>query len=210
MGADDQIKMQVSPAVPIQMPAVTPSHLPAAVPMQMATLTPTVPIALPVTPVISQPLPLPQPQPQVVLNVQTAPQPYNAMAMSYGPYGGPMGPMGGPMAFGPISWSTGLFQCCDDIPICILGCLCPAFLPCYLSTLFGEMCCFGTLPGAMFALRTGVRERYKIPGNLMNDYCAICCCLVCALCQMAREIKGREWHDSRLPMSQAHLRHRWW
>lgn len=63
-------------------------------------------------PVITQPIP--QPMPQVVLNVQTAPQICNPMGMPYGPCGGPMGPM----AFGPISWSTGLFQCCEDIPIC--------------------------------------------------------------------------------------------
>ncbi|KAG8545965.1 hypothetical protein GDO81_020019, partial [Engystomops pustulosus] len=87
----------------------------------------------------------------------------------------------------------------------IFGSLCPFLLPCYLSALFGEMCCFGMLPGAMFSLRTGIRERYKIPGDLLNDYCAVCCCLVCALCQMAREMKGREWRGSRLPLPQTHL-----
>ncbi|XP_075695111.1 cornifelin homolog [Rhinoderma darwinii] len=208
MGADDQINMQVPvlqvpSAVPVQMPSVITNQLP--VPGQISTMASAVPMLLPVTPVITQPQQQPQPQPQVVLNVQTAPQTFNPMGMPYGPCGGPMGPFVGPMTFGPISWSTGLFQCCEDIPICILGSLCPIFLPCYLSSLFGEMCCFGMLPGAMFALRTGVRERYKIPGDLLNDYCAICCCLVCALCQMAREIKGREWHGTRLPQPHLHI-----
>ncbi|KAM3923198.1 cornifelin homolog A-like [Leptodactylus fuscus] len=167
----------------LQAPSAIPNAVPAAVPTPMAALTPAVPVALPMAPVISQP------QPQVVLNVQTGPQSCNPMGMLWG----------GPLTAGPLTWSTGLFQCCDDIPICLLGCLCPITFPCYLSALFGEMCCLGMLPGAMFALRTGVRERYKIPGDLLNDYCAICCCLVCALCQMAREIKVRERHNTRLP-----------
>uniref|UniRef100_A0A8C5QH37 Uncharacterized protein n=1 Tax=Leptobrachium leishanense TaxID=445787 RepID=A0A8C5QH37_9ANUR len=87
----------------------------------------------------------------------------------------------------------------------LLGCICPYILPCYLSALFGEVCCFGLLPGSMFALRTGLRERYKIPGDLMNDYCSVCCCMVCALCQMAREIKGREWQHTSFPMPRSNF-----
>ncbi|CAJ0917788.1 unnamed protein product [Ranitomeya imitator] len=193
MGADDQIKMQ-GPVlqIPSAVPSATRSPHPLTVPTEMARLASTTPLDLPVPPVVTQPQP--QAPPQVVLNLQTGGQVVNTA--------NPM-PCGGPIALGPISWSTGLFQCCEDIPICILGSICPFFLPCYLSALFGEMCCFGMLPGAMFALRTGVRERYKIPGSLLNDYCAVCGCLVCALCQMAREIKGREWHGSRLPRPDA-------
>ncbi|XP_073426858.1 uncharacterized protein [Dendrobates tinctorius] len=193
MAADDQMKMQ-GPVlkIPSALPSAIHNPLPVTASTQMARLASTTPIDLPV---VTQPQP--QAPPQVVLNLQTGGQMVNPM---------PYGPYGGPIRLGPISWSTGLFQCLEDIPICILGCICPFFLPCYLSALFGEMCCFGMLPGSMFALRTGVRERYKIPGSLLNDYCAICCCLVCALCQIAREIKGREWDGSRLPRPDRNLR----
>ncbi|XP_075045883.1 cornifelin homolog B-like [Mixophyes fleayi] len=171
--------LHAPPAVLAEMPAAFPMQVPAAVPTavpaQVPTLAPTVPV------IIAQP----QPLPQVVVNVQ----PSNSM----------------PMSFRPITWSTGLFQCFEDIPICLLGCLCPFLLPCYLSSLFGEVCCLGMLPGAMFALRTGVRERYRIPGDLLNDYCSICCCLACALCQMAREVKGREWQHCRFPIPPPNL-----
>ncbi|XP_072283196.1 uncharacterized protein [Pyxicephalus adspersus] len=176
--------LHVPPSTPVHMvPATAPMQVPVAVPMAMQTSGhPPAPPA-----VVTQP----QPQTSVVLNMQGGSQMYDRTAM---------GPYGGPMAFGPISWSSSLLQCCDDIPICLLGCCCSFFFPCYLSSMFGESCCLGVLPGAMFALRTGMRERYRIPGSLLNDYCAVCCCLPCALCQMAREMKGREWRNSRLPM----------
>ncbi|XP_063800071.1 cornifelin isoform X2 [Pseudophryne corroboree] len=170
MGADDQRKMQVP--VFQAPPAAVPMQVPVAVPMQDPVAVPTqVPVKSPAVPVVTQPIC----QPQVVVNVQ-----------------GSTNTMGMPMSFGPITWRTGLFQCFEDIPICLLGCFCPIFLPCYLSSLFGEVCFFGMLPGAMFALRTGVRERYRIPGDLLNDYCAVCCCSACSLCQLARELKGRD------------------
>ncbi|XP_077312740.1 uncharacterized protein LOC143933658 [Lithobates pipiens] len=174
--------MQAPYSTPIQMmPATVPMQVPvsATVPTQTAT-------HLFAHPAVTM---QPQPQTSVVLNMQGG-----APMQNY------MGPRGGPMAFGPISWGTGLLQCCDDIPICLLGCCCSCIFPCYLSSLFGEGCCFGMLPGAMCLLRTGVRERYRIPGSLFNDYCTVCCCLACALCQMGREIKGRDWHRRRFPM----------
>ncbi|XP_068099180.1 cornifelin homolog B-like isoform X2 [Hyperolius riggenbachi] len=173
----------------IHVPPTTPIHMvPATVPMQVPMAVP-IPIAM--TPVAGMHAIVTQPQPHtsIVLNMQGGS--HDPMAM---------GPRGGPMACGPISWSSGLCQCFEDLPMCLIGCVCPCLLPCYVSALFGELCCLGLLPGAMFALRTGVRERYRIPGSLLNDYCAICCCTTCALCQMAREVKARQWHDCRFPV----------
>ncbi|XP_069506101.1 PLAC8-like protein 1 [Ambystoma mexicanum] len=59
-------------------------------------------------------------------------------------------------------WSTGLFGICDDKGVC--------------STL---------------ALRTGIRERYKIRGTLCEDWTVVFCCWSCAVCQMARELPQR-------------------
>ncbi|KAM5132485.1 uncharacterized protein ACMZJ9_019273 isoform 1-T2 [Mantella aurantiaca] len=188
--------MQVQKNMPlpvIQVPPSTPMHMVSAtVPMQ-------VPVAVPIATMAPASLVAhsavtaqPQPQTSVVVNMQSGGnQVYDYMAM---------GPRGGPMAFGPISWGSDLLSCYDDIPTCLWGCFCSCILPCYLSSMYGESCCFGWLPGAVCLLRAALRERYKIPGSLLNDYCTMCCCSICALCQMCREMKAREWHNSRVPM----------
>ncbi|KAM7398276.1 hypothetical protein PAMA_006266 [Pampus argenteus] len=59
-------------------------------------------------------------------------------------------------------WSTGLFDICSDKTTCILGALVPCCLDLSLSHQYGECLCMPLLPGSTFAMRVGIRERYKI------------------------------------------------
>ncbi|XP_026791731.1 cornifelin [Pangasianodon hypophthalmus] len=97
------------------------------------------------------------------------------------------------------TWSSGLCDCCEDMSICCFGFWCPWCLMCTTSQEFGEcLClplldlCFGALiPPAAYAVRSAMRERYRIQGTMCDDCCVVTCCGVCSWCQMARELKFR-------------------
>ncbi|XP_013923994.1 PREDICTED: cornifelin [Thamnophis sirtalis] len=72
----------------------------------------------------------------------------------------------------------------------ICGTLAPCVLACQVAASLGECCCLPILPGALVALRTGLREQQRIKGDVCCDWVAACCCCPCATCQMAREIKN--------------------
>ncbi|XP_030602145.1 PLAC8-like protein 1 [Archocentrus centrarchus] len=59
-------------------------------------------------------------------------------------------------------WSTGLFDVCGDKMTCVLGALVPCCLDLSLAHQYGECLCMPLLPGSTFAIRVGIRERYKI------------------------------------------------
>ncbi|XP_041808341.1 cornifelin homolog A isoform X2 [Chelmon rostratus] len=88
-------------------------------------------------------------------------------------------------------WSTGLFDVCGDKTTCILGALVPCCLDLSLAHQFGECVCIPLLPGSTFAMRVGIRERYKIRGSVCEDWTTVCCCYPLAVCQMIREMKRR-------------------
>ncbi|XP_053545960.1 cornifelin homolog B-like [Bombina bombina] len=88
-------------------------------------------------------------------------------------------------------WSTELMDCCDDKGTCLLGAFCPPILACKVASAYGECCCLPVLFGSTLALRTGIRERYHIPGSICNDCVYLTFLAPCALCQMARELKRR-------------------
>ncbi|XP_068601092.1 cornifelin homolog B [Brachionichthys hirsutus] len=88
-------------------------------------------------------------------------------------------------------WSSGLFDVCGDKTTCVLGALAPCVLDLSLAHQFGEGLCIPLLPGSTFAVRVGIRERYKIRGSLCDDWTAVYCCYPLALCQMSREMKWR-------------------
>ncbi|XP_029616095.1 cornifelin homolog A-like [Salmo trutta] len=96
-------------------------------------------------------------------------------------------------------WSSSIFDCCDDMNICCLGFWCPCCQRCQTSTDFGECFCLPLLdifiywvPVASLALRSTMRERYRIRGTMCNDCLLVTCCTPCAWCQMARELKLRQ------------------
>ncbi|XP_025072258.1 LOW QUALITY PROTEIN: cornifelin homolog [Alligator sinensis] len=74
--------------------------------------------------------------------------------------------------------------------------LCGALVPCILasrvSERFGQTCLLPCLPGALVALRTGIRERYRIEGSVCDDWLVMVCCLPCGLCQLSREQDARQ------------------
>ncbi|XP_014866315.1 PREDICTED: PLAC8-like protein 1 [Poecilia mexicana] len=88
-------------------------------------------------------------------------------------------------------WSTGLFNVCGDKTTCIIGALVPCYLDLSLAQQFGECLCMPLLPGSTFAIRVGIRERYKIRGSVCEDWSAVYCCYPLAVCQMIREMKRR-------------------
>ncbi|KAM9298937.1 cornifelin homolog [Gastrophryne carolinensis] len=90
-------------------------------------------------------------------------------------------------------WHSDVMDCCEDMGICLCGAFVPCILACRVSTDYGECCCVPyAAPGALLAMRTGIRERYRIPGSICNDCVCLTFCGVCTLCQMARELKARQ------------------
>ncbi|XP_043935357.1 cornifelin homolog A-like [Protopterus annectens] len=89
-------------------------------------------------------------------------------------------------------WSSGVFDCCEDMSICLFGTFVPCILACQVAEKLDECCCLPYLPGTLLAMRTSIRERYHIPGTICDDWLMIYCCGYCALCQMAREMDMRK------------------
>ncbi|CAL8340415.1 unnamed protein product [Gadus morhua 'NCC'] len=92
---------------------------------------------------------------------------------------------------GSTDWSSNSCDCFEDCGIC----LCATFIPCILAIQVaqdnGDSCCVPFLPGAMIALRTSMRGRYRISGSVCDDWVVMACLPLCGLCQMAREQKMR-------------------
>ncbi|XP_061608687.1 PLAC8-like protein 1 [Phyllopteryx taeniolatus] len=88
-------------------------------------------------------------------------------------------------------WSSGLFDICADERTCVVGAVAPCCLDLSLAHQYGECLCLPLLPGSSFAMRVALRERYKIRGNMCDDWSAVCCCYSLAACQMARELQRR-------------------
>ncbi|XP_030043358.1 cornifelin homolog [Microcaecilia unicolor] len=95
-------------------------------------------------------------------------------------------------------WSSGLLDCCDDCGICCCAFWCLPCLMCSTVHEFGECMCLPLLENCVgvgltsLAMRTAVRERYRISGSICADCCALCFCYTCSWCQMAREIKRKK------------------
>ncbi|XP_061818549.1 uncharacterized protein [Nerophis lumbriciformis] len=89
------------------------------------------------------------------------------------------------------TWSTGLLDFDADTSTCVVGAVAPCCLDLSLAHQYGESVCLPLLPGSTVAMRVALRERYKIQGNICDDWTAVCCCYSLALCQMVRESKQR-------------------
>ncbi|KAK3551615.1 hypothetical protein QTP70_019825 [Hemibagrus guttatus] len=92
---------------------------------------------------------------------------------------------------GSSDWSSTLCDCCDDCGICLCGAFIPCILGCKVAQDHGDSCCLPFLPGAMIALRTSIRDKYRINGSICDDWLVMACCPLCGICQMAREQKMR-------------------
>jgi Cys-rich protein (TIGR01571 family) len=96
-------------------------------------------------------------------------------------------------------FSSSICDCCEDIQKCLHGCLCP----CWMFGKNVEMisggrvscceacmkycCCCGPLSHS--AHRRKLRLKYDLDAEPCNDFCVVCLCPCCALCQEAREIE---------------------
>ncbi|XP_067308123.1 cornifelin-like [Pseudorasbora parva] len=94
-------------------------------------------------------------------------------------------------------WSTGICGCFDDCEICCFATWCPVLFTCSTTSNLGECFClplideFSIIPPISMALRTSVRARYGIQGDLGSDCMYVTFCNICSWCQIARELKRR-------------------
>uniref|UniRef100_A0A8I3PCD1 Placenta associated 8 n=5 Tax=Canis lupus TaxID=9612 RepID=A0A8I3PCD1_CANLF len=85
-------------------------------------------------------------------------------------------------------WQTGMFDCFDDLGICLCGAFCPLCLSCQIASDMNECC----LCGASVAMRTLYRTRFGIPGSIFSDFLWLGCFPLCTLCQLKRDIEKRK------------------
>ncbi|XP_063043577.1 cornifelin homolog B-like [Engraulis encrasicolus] len=98
-------------------------------------------------------------------------------------------------------WSTGIFDCLDDLPSCCFSYWCFWCAACQTSRDYGEALCLplvdlfglgGCVPAIAMAMRADMRHRYGIQGSLMEDFGYAYILPACVYCQMYREVKARQ------------------
>lgn len=104
------------------------------------------------------------------------------------------------------SWSSGLCDCCVDIPNCCLTCFCPCIIFGQIAEIVDKGSTTCGAHGAVYALinvftgcgclyscanRTKMRRQYGLPEAPTNDCCVHFCCEPCSLCQEYRELQHR-------------------
>ncbi|XP_070804762.1 placenta-specific gene 8 protein-like [Pituophis catenifer annectens] len=85
-------------------------------------------------------------------------------------------------------WQTGICDCFNDCGVCLCGMFCFPCMACQVAADMNECCCCGT----SVAMRAVYRTKYDIPGSICGDNCIVCCCPVCSLCQIQRDINRRK------------------
>ncbi|XP_034745669.1 cornifelin homolog B-like [Etheostoma cragini] len=94
-------------------------------------------------------------------------------------------------------WSSGICDCCDDVPECCFAFWCFPCFTCITSKKYGECLClplldgFGLIPPITMSMRVSMRQRYRIRDTMCNDCLYSTFCTACAWCQMSREMKRR-------------------
>ncbi|KAF5179036.1 Plant cadmium resistance [Thalictrum thalictroides] len=104
----------------------------------------------------------------------------------------------------PVSWSSGLCNCFDDISTCCLTCWCPCITFGRIAEIVdrGSTSCGAS--AALYTLilcvtgcsclyscfyRSKLRGQYFLEESPCTDCCIHCCCEECSLCQEYRELK---------------------
>ncbi|KAI7806737.1 plac8 onzin related protein 5 [Triplophysa rosa] len=95
-------------------------------------------------------------------------------------------------------WSSGICDCCDNVPECCFSFWCFPCFACVTARKHGECLClplldgFGCIPPITIAMRVSMRRRYGIEGTICDDCLYSTFCGVCAWCQMSREMNVHE------------------
>ncbi|XP_050277972.1 protein PLANT CADMIUM RESISTANCE 3-like [Quercus robur] len=106
----------------------------------------------------------------------------------------------------PVPWSTGLCDCCEDVPNCCITWLCPCITFGRIAEIVdgGSSSCAAS--GAVYTLisiltgcgclyscfyRSKLRQQYRLGEKPCGDCLVHWCCEPCALCQEYRELKSR-------------------
>jgi len=95
---------------------------------------------------------------------------------------------------GDQNWSSGMCGCFDDCMSCLCVTFCCPFYACYMSSHLREYCCVPWCVGPI-PMRQKIRMMRGIRGSICED-CLVFyfpCTSLCALCQMAREMKHAAW-----------------
>ncbi|CAL4968604.1 unnamed protein product [Urochloa decumbens] len=121
---------------------------------------------------------------------------------------------GAMQAHAPVApWSTGLFDCFDDVESCCVTLLCPCITFGQVAEIVdrGSTSCGASaalytliiaLTGSGFGCiyscfyRTKLRAQYGLQESPCPDCCVHFCCEFCALCQEYRELKNRGFEMS--------------
>ncbi|GAB4838953.1 Protein CADMIUM RESISTANCE 2 [Ancistrocladus abbreviatus] len=108
-------------------------------------------------------------------------------------------------------WSTGLCDCCSDVPRCCLTCWCPCITFGQIAEIVDKGTSSCGVSGALYALllgltgcqwiysctyRSKLKQQYGIPTNTCKDCCTHYWCEPCALCQEYRELQHRGFDPS--------------
>ncbi|KAM4620462.1 cornifelin homolog A-like [Polymixia lowei] len=94
-------------------------------------------------------------------------------------------------------WTSGICDCCDDVPDCCFWFWCCPCHACITTKQFGQCLClplldiFGCIPPVTMSIRVSMRQRYGIKGNMCKDCVCATCCQPCVWGQMSREMKSR-------------------
>nr|DAD35732.1 TPA_asm: hypothetical protein HUJ06_006372 [Nelumbo nucifera] len=105
-----------------------------------------------------------------------------------------------------VPWSTGLCDCCDDVPLCCITCWCPCITFAQISEIIDKGTSSCGMNGAIYTIiayftgcaclyscfyRTKLRHQYSLQESPCGDCFVHFCCESCALCQEYRELKSR-------------------
>ena len=96
-------------------------------------------------------------------------------------------------------WKEPLFGCLTNPGVCIIT----YFLPCIYagmnaeesgclpSWILGSLCFLIPIAGNVMLSKTraATRERYRIPGNLLEDFCVTCFCPCCQIIQVNTQLQ---------------------
>ncbi|XP_018600255.1 placenta-specific gene 8 protein-like [Scleropages formosus] len=93
-----------------------------------------------------------------------------------------------PGKFEASNFQTGLLDVCDDCGTCCYGLLCFPCMGCSIARDMNECCLCGLTP----TMRSVYRTKYNIKGSLCRDLLIYQCCMVCAVCQLKRDIDRRK------------------